>query len=176
MSECGRRRCRLAASETQPEPVSIQQRCHGPQHAVSLSPATAAPRGSSGSNGDVDVFRQSVYLKLMLSNRSQSYPSPPPPPPLFIHPAGTLRIHDTMVPLQLRVSVYHYCYYSHFSRKCFSPPRLLQVPLVAFSQVPVEICDAAVAAEGVTCARWRDSPSSGPPTWLFTYFCRRVIL
>lgn len=42
VSECGRRRCRRAASETQPEPVSIQRRCHGPQHAVSLSSAAAA--------------------------------------------------------------------------------------------------------------------------------------
>lgn len=90
MSECGRRRCRLAASETQPEPVSIQQRCHGPQHAVSLSRAAAAPRGSPGSNGDVDVFRQSVYLKLMLSNRSQSYPSPPPRLPCSFIPQELL--------------------------------------------------------------------------------------
>lgn len=33
-----------------------------------------SPCGSSGINGDVDIFRQSVYLILMLSNRSRRPP------------------------------------------------------------------------------------------------------
>lgn len=40
--------------------------------------SSTAPRDSSGINGDVDIFRQSVYLILMLSNRSQRPPHPTP--------------------------------------------------------------------------------------------------
>lgn len=53
------------APEMQPERVSIYNPCHTPQNTVSLK---RSPRGSSGINGDVDIFRQSVYLILMLSN------------------------------------------------------------------------------------------------------------
>lgn len=58
-------------SEMQPERVSIYNPCHTPQNTVSLKHSLC---GSSGINGDVDIFRQSVYLILMLSNRSQSPP------------------------------------------------------------------------------------------------------
>lgn len=64
-------RCRRAASEIQPERVSIYNPCHSAQNSVSLSRSLC---GSSGINGDVDIFRQSVYLILMLSNQSQSPP------------------------------------------------------------------------------------------------------
>lgn len=59
------------ARETQPESVSIYNPCHTPQNTVSLKHRLC---GSSGINGDVDIFRQSVYLILMLSNHSQSPP------------------------------------------------------------------------------------------------------
>lgn len=69
-------RCLHAASppssEIQSQRVSIHSPCHTPQNSVSLK---HSPCGSSGINGDVDIFRQSVYLILMLSNRSQQ---PPP--------------------------------------------------------------------------------------------------
>lgn len=58
-------------SEMQPERVSIYNPCHTPQNTVSLKHSLC---GSSGINGDVDIFRQSVYLILMLSNQSQSPP------------------------------------------------------------------------------------------------------
>lgn len=53
------------------ERVSIHNPCHAPQNTVSVK---RGPRGSSGINGDADIFRQSVYLILMLSNRSQRRP------------------------------------------------------------------------------------------------------
>ena len=59
------------AREMQPERVSIYNPCHTPQNSVSLKPSLC---GSSGINGDVDIFRQSVYLILMLSNQSQAPP------------------------------------------------------------------------------------------------------
>lgn len=68
-------RCRHApaplSSEIQLERVSIHNPCHTPQNSVSLK---HRPCGSSGINGDIDIFRQSVYLILMLSNQSQRPP------------------------------------------------------------------------------------------------------
>lgn len=68
-------RCRRAlappSSEIRARGVSIHNPCHTPQNTVSLK---RNPCGSSGINGDVDIFRQSVYLILMLSNRSRRPP------------------------------------------------------------------------------------------------------
>ena len=59
------------SSEIQLERVSIHNPCHTPQNSVSLN---QSPCGSSGIIGDIDIFRQSVYLILMLSNQSRRPP------------------------------------------------------------------------------------------------------
>lgn len=62
----------------QPESVSVYNPCHTPQNTTSLKYSLC---GSSGINGDVDIFRQTIYLILMLSNRSQSPPHGATEPP-----------------------------------------------------------------------------------------------